>query len=319
MAIVAGIDEAGFGPLLGPLVVTGSAFRIPDDRFDECLWNLYAATCTKKAQRNDRRLIVADSKEVLHLQEGRSQLERTVLVFLTASGARPATWKSLLKWATPRSAHEVDEYPWYVEDFGLPVFPASGDIATRTNAILHQSRSCEAEWLGFFSEPLPEGHYNKLIVATRNKSSALLGLVMRVVHRILTHGDDRLVRINVDRLGGRMRYREALQTAFPEFEIRILEESLERSAYRLTSPRRVCNVEFATGGEDLHFCIALASMFSKYVRELYMHAFNSFWSAQQAGLQPTAGYYTDAQRWLKEAAPSLDRLHVNRAMLVRQR
>ncbi|MCH8916798.1 MAG: hypothetical protein IIC52_01970 [Proteobacteria bacterium] len=40
MAIVAGIDEAGFGPTLGPLVVSGVAFRVPDDQVDRCLYGL---------------------------------------------------------------------------------------------------------------------------------------------------------------------------------------------------------------------------------------------------------------------------------------
>ena len=64
--------------------------------------------------------------------------------------------------------------------------------------------------------------------------------------------------------------------------------------------------------------MALASVYSKYLRELFMHVFNGYWSGQQPGLEPTAGYYTDAQRWLKDAAPSLRRLNVKTDLLVRR-
>jgi ribonuclease HII len=81
----------------------------------------------------------------------------------------------------------------------------------------------------------------------------------------------------------------------------------------------VCEIEFVTGGDARLFPVALASMFSKYLRELYMHVFNRYWSRQHSGLRPTAGYYTDARRWLEDAAPVINRLSIDRGMLVRER
>jgi len=140
-----------------------------------------------------------------------------------------------------------------------------------------------------------------------------------VADRILRSASSEPVRLFIDRTGGRKRYRESLTTALPGFELRILEESEERSAYRLTRSSRVVDIEFAVRGEDRHFPVALASVYSKYVRELYMHAFNRYWCRQQSGLKPTAGYYNDAQRWLIDAAPTIDRLAVERNLLVRER
>jgi hypothetical protein len=51
--------------------------------------------------------------------------------------------------------------------------------------------------------------------------------------------------------------------------------------------------------------VALASMTAKYVRELAMHAFNTFWSERVPGLAATAGYPVDAKRWLAEAADAV--------------
>ena len=47
---------------------------------------------------------------------------------------------------------------------------------------------------------------------------------------------------------------------------------------------------------------ALASMASKYLRELAMRAVNHFWCGRLVGLRPTAGYPEDARRFKSEIA-----------------
>jgi hypothetical protein len=46
--------------------------------------------------------------------------------------------------------------------------------------------------------------------------------------------------------------------------------------------------------------VALASMFSKYLREVFMRHFNVYWHAQVPGIKPTAGYPSDAGRFMKQ-------------------
>ena len=65
--------------------------------------------------------------------------------------------------------------------------------------------------------------------------------------------------------------------------------------------------------------VALASMVSKYLRELLMGCFNGYWLGEVPSLRPTAGYYQDGLRFLKEIEPHLRRLGVRREWLVRQR
>jgi len=320
VAIVAGIDEAGFGPLLGPLVVSGAAFRVADDRVNRCLWDTLAASCSREVERNGRRLAIADSKKLYHSRGDLSNLERSVLVMLAAANKNPCSWRGLLDDLAPKATEALESYPWYsATDLPIPVGGGVGDIPTRSNALRRDLADNGVELLGLFCEPLPEGHYNRLVGSTNNKSVALLGLVLRIVDRILRCGDDQRVLVGVDRLGGRTHYREPLQTAFPGFELQIMEETADRSAYRLANAGRVCRIEFVVGGEDRFFAVALASMVSKYLRELYMRVFNDYWCRQHAGLKPTAGYYTDAERWLRDAAPALKRLSVHRNVLVRTR
>ena len=64
---------------------------------------------------------------------------------------------------------------------------------------------------------------------------------------------------------------------------------------------------------------ALASMASKYLRELAMQAFNEFWRRRVPGLLPTAGYPQDAKRFRADIAAAQHRLHVSDHVLWRNR
>ena len=247
-------------------------------------------------------------------------MERAALVMLAVGGHRPTSWRGLLDLLTTNAQAELEQYPWYAGvDRSLPLSRDVGDIPTRANAIRVDCAAHNVDLVGVYSEVLPAGHYNRLVRNTRNKAVVMLGLALRVVDRILRTAPDEPVRLCVDRLGGRTHYRDSLATSLPEFELQIIEESTVRSAYRLVREPRVCDIEFVTSGEAYHFPVALASIYSKYLRELHMHVFNRYWTAQQADLKPTAGYFTDARRWLREASQTLDRLKIDRGMLLRDR
>ena len=57
-------------------------------------------------------------------------------------------------------------------------------------------------------------------------------------------------------------------------------------------------------------------MFAKYLRELGMMHFNRWWSEKAGGIEPTAGYPRDAERFVNElrAAGSIP---VSESMLIR--
>jgi len=57
---------------------------------------------------------------------------------------------------------------------------------------------------------------------------------------------------------------------------------------------------FVEKAEGRCMSVALASMLCKYVRECLMHRFNAYWQSLLPDLTPTAGYYVDGQRFLRD-------------------
>src|SRR5437764_7932204 len=73
-----GLDEAGYGPNLGPLVLSSSACHVPADA-PPCLWDCLAAAVRKAEHPDDGRLLIDDSKKVNEGKAGLAKLEAGVL------------------------------------------------------------------------------------------------------------------------------------------------------------------------------------------------------------------------------------------------
>jgi ribonuclease HII len=105
----------------------------------------------------------------------------------------------------------------------------------------------------------------------------------------------------------------------PEGFVLAQEEGSDRSVYSILGLRRDMRLVFEPRADGQYFCVALASMVSKYVRELLMFEFNRFWQQHVPGLKPTAGYPGDSARFFKEIRPALRRLHISGPMVWRRK
>ena len=323
-AVVCGIDEAGLGPLLGPLSIGYAALSLPAPDADP--WRLLAGL-VGKTQGKRNKLVVADSKKVFARNEqGRRRLEATALVFMAQLEPRctpPREPRALLfgRALAPAGAM-VDRHPWYARL--PPALPLEHEAATlELLADLLQKRM-QARGLRLLDAGVrlvPEGELNASYDETANKALSVWEKTLEALRHVWrTQGADKPL-IVVDRQGGRMRYGPLLARGLPDAAVTLLSERPDRSEYRLTerAGARAAHVVIVEKAEDKSFPVALASCLAKYARELAMGAFNSYFGELQPGLRPTAGYRNDGHRWLKEAQPALARAALPRQIIVRER
>ena len=315
MAVVAGIDEAGYGPRLGPLVVSSVAFAVPAAAADACLWQRLADVVTR-SPRDRQRVAVNDSKRLFSQATGPRHIERTALAFAAAAGHRPATFRALLACLAELS-EEPDAYPWYAGvDFALPI-AASREQADADAASLQAAQG--ARFLGVHCLPVLVGEYNRLCASHGTKSATLFLKTSHLLQRLWEAWGEEGLFVHVDKHGGRDHYAHLLYETFFGCRVRVLREGRDESLYVVSNGLREMTVGFYKKGDARHLPIALASVYCKYVRELFLRGFNAYWQEQAPGVRPTAGYAVDANRFLAETEAARRRLGTDEGLLIRER
>jgi ribonuclease HII len=266
-----GIDEAGYGPTLGPLTVVAACATVDDP-----------ATFAGELAA----LGVADSKQV-HKPGSLASLERVALPAAAwLSGFQPDTADDLFA-LLAESAADRAAVPWMsgaeslrlpVAATGLPTWSiSSGSAAGLHGRLLHPRQLNAAKRSGV------------------NRAAAELAAVRDLM--AAAHPDPHAAaRIACDRLGGRKRYGDLLGTVWPSQTVAIVEESSPVCRYTCDNT----TIAFLVGGESAEPLIAAASCIAKYARELHMLLFNRHWSGRFPWLSATAGYPEDAKRWLHQ-------------------
>ena len=315
-----GIDEAGYGPVLGPLVVSAAALEVPSAQADGCLWSQLKNGIGKSPNPRKGRVPIADSKVLYKPKEGLSRLEKSVLAAIAVWRGLPPHLRGLMGMVCPDLSAKLAEYPWYCDaNADLPRKADAGGLLVATSLLRRTLQDAGVSVAACFAEVLPEGHYNRLVNSTQNKAIVSGGLVLRLMQRVADAYPDHEIRFCIDKQGGREHYGRMLLQGFETRRLRILEENERHSAYELTDTRGAWRVRFDEGGESLHLPTALASMLSKYLRELFMECFNDYWSRHAPTVKPTAGYYKDGWRFINDIAPHVQSLGLDRRMLIRVR
>lgn len=319
MAVLVGIDEAGFGPILGPLVVSSSTFRLPQDLIRNDLWQVLRKSLANKRRHLAGRLLIADSKRAYSKSLGIKHLERTILTCLKYLGKEPAKLTELVSLLCPDCLGRLRDYPWYREAGSCRITTDPADIILASTVFADDLTTNGIKLLELKSCCLDVAHYNKMVNSVKNKARVLFTATSRLIQNAFDEFGEEELQIIVDRQGGRVHYRATLQRMFADMELKILSESPAASSYELQDNGKTMRLHFVVGADKRFLPVSLSSMLSKYLRELLVANINRYFTGFHADLRPTAGYWKDGLRFIKDLKENIPNVPYDHEQLVRCR
>jgi hypothetical protein len=312
MPWLVGIDEAGYGPNLGPLVMTSVACRLPDDLLDADLWQVLRQAVRRHSEPDDERLLVEDSKLVYSNGRGLIDLEKGALAALPGWHLdQPTDLRQYSQWVCPAANDELGKEPWYTGASLMPVVAERLHCEAAAQRLGQVCAESALHWGLVRSVVICPTRFNALLDRWGSKGAVLghaLGELLSCNRELADPNEP--VFFVIDKHGGRNHYAAVVQNALTDGLVVAHEEGSQRSDYSVLGLPRFMRLRFQPRADAEHFCVALASMFSKYLREMLMREFNHFWQNQVPGLKATAGYPGDAARFWKEIRLACRRLGI---------
>ena len=330
MRLVLGVDEAGYGPNLGPLVVAVSAWAV-DSRLEVLDGLEPFAPEFKAASWTPRSAFVpfGDSKKIYQSGKGLAGLNFALRFFESIFEGKPPQkrpWFELGRLAQ-EDLSRVELHPWY-----RCKNPAKG-LGRASQFDENSEASCRfarekllklgVRLIGFRLRVLDEAYFNECVDRLGNKSDVLghisLELAWKVLGECMDFHSFKGIEIYCDRQGGRKKYAglisQTYERSHQESQVpfcSVVGESPKTSLYSMRHAGIATSIRFQVHGDSL-FPPAAASMVAKWARESLMERFNGYWrEVVGPGLKPTAGYAVDAARFARDIEPWITKLAIEK-------
>ncbi|MBN2293993.1 MAG: hypothetical protein JXM70_16315 [Pirellulales bacterium] len=321
MPYLIGTDEAGYGPNLGPLLISTTVWWVDGSSDDIDLYERLAEVIvTKPRDAGAERLAMADSKVLYKPGKGLRHLERGLFTALALVDRQPRDWYSIWAALDPQSEDDRRILPWhdgYVEQ-QFPIDAKESELESLEVAMRKTMEAAGVHLVNMRCRAVFPERFNSLCDQSDNKGAVLSNLTLDLLAGAVEPLGYDKIKIICDKHGGRNKYEPLLVEHFPERPIEVREEGRYLSRYEFGPANRRVEISFQAKGESW-MPAALASMASKYLRELAMRAFNDFWCSRIEGLKPTAGYPVDAKRFKAEIAEVQGELGIDDRVIWRNR
>src|SRR5687768_15740814 len=186
MLYVIGTDEAGYGPHLGPLVISATVWQVDDPAKATDLYRvLKKVICANPERANGRRVAMGDSK-VLYKPGQIHDLERGALAALACVGYRCGPWRELWHFLDQSAACNGDTLAWHNGfELSLPLEVDLKKLAKLTTALHDGLEQAGVHLVGLHSRTIFPREFNDLTESFDNKSETLSRLTLELLSQVI--------------------------------------------------------------------------------------------------------------------------------------
>ena len=329
--ILIATDEAGYGPKLGPLVIAATTWTLPPKAVNEDDLSSFFGGMKETQTIDGCKIVVDDSKAIYQPASSKSSASskpsaRADRLFgLHAIVSAANHWSDtgatdLAGWirdCANQDCQAIDSTPWLanIPDVDFLKADQVAPVVSAWSSSGVQLRDARARIIA-------ASQFNQICERGYNKADILSESTLKLVRNALQdHADESAVRVFCDRHGGRRYYAGVLQHIFDGVCVSVVEETKQLSAGRIDLGNREASIEFSVKG-DRFTPVALSSIYAKYLRERMMQSFNEFFikhHRHKSPLKPTAGYPSDANRFLADVKSTIAAERIQESDLIRQR
>ncbi len=273
---VAGIDENAFGPIIGPMTVSGVVLQVPDDPI------LYLDMRNMALPRG-----LADSKKVFTRSKTSYSLgEITALSIVQLAHGRPvSTIGELIDLIVDGGMSRIMASPLLSSldyDVKLPIWAKFVD----ETPLREWLTGMDIELVDVKVEVISSTEFNEMLKTLSSKLQLDFIKFFKVMER-LSDFDVAMC----GKIGGTKYYLPLFNLIGLDAEK--VKESRNASVYRLQNGREV---HFILDGDSKFLPIAMASIVGKYMRELFMHLINARFG-YESDIPWASGYRHDSKTY----------------------
>ena len=320
------MDEAGYGPSMGPLTICATAWRVPISfNADEMTRLLEPEFQAKPIKPSSTHVPIGDSKKI---HRDKLAVEGLMLgarfLCFAVNGSEPTNGDYRIDSFANQDLDRLSKVPWYAKRGSCnsssldQLVPNYHDYF---KAAMSKLGNHDVELVGIKTRIIDEIEFNRQVDRTGNKSTILSESSLQIVREVITElsNPEEDIEVYCDKHGGRNRYHGLLTFMFDQvwFEIEI--ESRNCSRYSSNWARHAMRFQFKVDGDSM-FPSAAASIIAKCTREELMERLNGYWKSKvTGGVKATAGYYVDATRFAKQIEATAIELGMTRDLWWRKK
>ena len=207
MKYLVGTDEAGYGPNLGPLVISATLWETPSQVDCEELFEQVQsviAPALDKIKAGGPFVVMADSKVLYTPGKGLRHLERGLWAALGLLGFQPTAWRDVWQALAPEALDAMATVPWYADhDEPAPFDADAAEMATLVASLREGLAAAGVRLVAVRSRVIFEGEFNDLVEQHGLKSTALSHETLALAARMIEPLQAGSISMVCDKHGGR--------------------------------------------------------------------------------------------------------------------